>query len=283
MKILITGTNGFVGRNLKEYFQARYEDLHCPKRQELDLLDSEAVWEYVTARQLDVVIHCAVSLLSVEHNLKMYFNLERCTSSLRKLLCVGSGAEYDLRYYTPKMKEGYFGKHIPAEIYGFSKYVIAKDIETKHRNIYNLRVFGIYGKYEDFRRRFISNNICRVLSGMNISIRKNMYFDYLNVDDFSRIVDMFVNKQPSDWSYNICTGKSVDLVTLATIIRAVHGKDVDIVVKEDGLGPEYSGDNSRFLQDFGDFKFKAIEAGIADLFRWYKHSSNIAFDKSIFT
>ena len=80
----------------------------------------------------------------------------------------------------------------PINIYGYSKYEIAKNIESRHRNIYNLRVFGIYGKYEDYKRRFISNNICRLLCGQTISINKNAYFDYLYVNDFSKIVEMFI-------------------------------------------------------------------------------------------
>ena len=139
MKILITGTNGFIGRNLKEYFQERYNDIHCPKRGELDLVNSQAVYDYLTKNAFDVVMHCAVTLTSVEQNLKMYFNIERCSGSFGKMLCIGSGAEYDMNNYIPKMKEEYFGKHIPSDIYGFSKYVIAKDIESKYRNIYNLR------------------------------------------------------------------------------------------------------------------------------------------------
>ena len=81
MKILITGTNGFVGRNLKEFFEARYSESAFPKRQELNLLDSEAVEGYLEAGQFDAVIHCGVTLHSVEENLKMYFNIERCTKS----------------------------------------------------------------------------------------------------------------------------------------------------------------------------------------------------------
>ncbi|MFZ2655123.1 MAG: NAD-dependent epimerase/dehydratase family protein, partial [Victivallales bacterium] len=166
MKIFITGTNGFVGRNLKEYFQDKH-DIHCPKRNQLDLLDTRAVQEFITGNQFDIVIHCAVNIQSIEHNLRMYFNLERCAGSFGKMLSVGSGAEYDMKNYVPKMKEEYFGRNIPSDIYGLSKYVIAKDIESKHRNIYNLRIFGIYGKYEDYKRRFISNNICRTLSDLN--------------------------------------------------------------------------------------------------------------------
>ena len=43
MKILITGTNGFIGRNFKEYFQEKYDKLSAPKRDELNLLDSSSV------------------------------------------------------------------------------------------------------------------------------------------------------------------------------------------------------------------------------------------------
>ena len=130
MKILITGTNGFVGRNLKEYFQDRYEGICCPKRQQLNLLDSNLVSEYLKTNQFDIVLHCGVTLTSIEQNLKMYFNIEKCSEYFGKLICVGSGAEYDGKNYIPKMKESYFGKYIPSDLYGFSKYVIAKDIES---------------------------------------------------------------------------------------------------------------------------------------------------------
>jgi len=282
MKILITGTTGFVGRNLKEYFQDRYDNVYCPKRAELNLLDSQAVYEYLIKNEFDVVIHCAVTLLSVEQNLKMYFNIERCSRSFGKMICVGSGAEYDKNNYITKMKEEYFGKHIPSDIYGFSKYVVAKDIESKYRNIINLRVLGIYGKYEDYKRRFISNNICRVLSGLNISINKNMYFDYLYVNDFSRIVEMFINKDAAKRNYNICTGKSIDLFTLAEIIRKIDGRNISINIKEEGLNPEYSGDNTLFLQEYGKFNFTQPEKAISELYHWYKDSSNIVFDAKEF-
>jgi GDP-L-fucose synthase len=282
MKILITGTNGYIGRNLKEYFQDKRVDLYCPKRQELDLTDAQAVYEYLESKKFDVVIHCAVTLLSVEQNLKMYFNLERCSRFFGKMLCLGSGAEYDIRHYIPKMKEEYFGTHIPSDIYGFSKYVIAKDIESRPRNIYNLRVFGIFGKYEDYRRRFISNNICRVLSGLNLSIKKNMYFDYLYVNDFSRIVEMFINKDPLKRTYNICTGKSIDLLTLAKIIEQVAARKIPIDIKEEGLGAEYTGDNTLFLQEFAGFDFTQPREAISQLYHWYKDLSNIVFDAKLF-
>lgn len=277
MKILITGTNGFIGRNLKEYFQDK-DDVSAPKRQELDLLDSEAVYAYLEKGRFDAVIHCAVTITSVEQTLKMYFNVERGLRFIGKMICVGSAAEYDMRHYVPMMKEDRFGTHIPTDVYGFAKYVIAKDIESNPRNIYNLRVFGIYGKYEDSRRRFITNNICKALCGFNLSINKNMYFDYLYIDDFTQIVDRFLRKEPREKSYNICTGQKVDLLTLAQTVQAVDGNNLSIIVKEEGFKPEYSGNNELFLREFGNFDFTPPSRSIEELYRWYNNPQNITLN-----
>lgn len=282
MKILITGTNGFVGRNLLEYFQSRRFSVYCPKRQELNLLDPLAVYDYLTKHRFDIVIHCAITLVSVEQNLKMYFNLERCSKIFGKMFSIGSGAEYDMNNYIPKMREDYFGRNIPTDIYGFSKYVIAKDIENANKNIYNLRVFGIYGKYENYKRRFISNNICRVLCGLNISINKNMYFDYLYIDDFAKILEIFINKEPKKKTYNICTGKSIDLVRLAKIVREIDGRNIIINIKDESLGAEYTGDNTLFLNEFGEFCFVDHKQAVGELYRWYKDSSGIILDAKDF-
>jgi len=280
MKILITGTNGFVGRNLKEFFEARYTGSAFPKRQDLNLLDWEAVEGYLDAGQFDAVIHCGVTLHSVEENLKMYFNIERCSKSFGKLICVGSGAEYGPGHYTPKMKEEYFGSYIPKDIYGFSKYVIAKDIEATPRNIFNLRVFGIFGKYEDYKRRFISNNICRVLSGQNISLNRDMGFDFLVVDDFAPMLQAFMSGSPLHRSYNVCRGEGIDLLRLAEIIRDVDGKDVSIEVKADGKNPEYTGDNSRFVDEFGIPEFSSFHSSVEKLYKWYAEDSGIDFTEN---
>ena len=282
MKVLITGTNGFVGRNLMEYFQGRIDDLYSPKRQQLNLLDSLAVFDYIKDNKFDLVIHCGVNIYSVEENLNLYFNLERCSRFFGKMFCIGSGAEYDMRNYITKMKENYFLKNIPDDVYGFSKYIIAKDIESIPRNIYNLRVFGIYGKYEDYKRRFISNNICRVLCKLDITINKNMYFDYIYIKDFCKIVKIFIDKDSRHRSYNICAEESIDFLSLAEMIKQIDGNKASIIVKEEGLNPEYSGDNSRFINEFGKFDYTNHEDAISYLYNWYSDSKNIKFNQKDF-
>jgi UDP-glucose 4-epimerase len=283
MKILVTGSNGFIGANIKEFFQKKY-DIYSPKRESLNLLDFANVENYIKKNLFDVVIHCGVTLTSVNENLKMYLNFEKCSKFFGKMICIGSGAEFDKRYYIPKMKEDYFGKYVPekSDIYGYSKYLIAKDIMEKNKNIYNLRVFGIFGKYEDYRRRFISNNICRKLIGANISINKNTYFDYMYIKDFCKILEIFIKTKPLENTYNISTGKVVDFISLAKIINNIEFDGSDIEIKNNGLNPEYSGDNRKFSNEFGIYEFIDYKTSIEELFYWYKNKSGLIFNNKIF-
>ena len=105
-----------------------------------------------------------------------------------------------------------------------------------------------------------------------------MTFDYLYIDDFSKIVEMFIKKEPQRRSYNICTGQGIDLLTLAKMIQRVDGRNFPIDVKEEGLGTEYTGDNTLFLQEFGKFDFTPPEKAIGDLYRWYQSPDNIVLD-----
>ena len=284
MKILITGTNGFIGKNLLEHFQNKFEFVFSPKRKELNILDTDAVESYIKRNKFDIIIHCCVTLTSIEDNLKMYFNLERMSDFYGKLICIGSGAEFDKRNYIPKVTEEYFSKYIPSklDIYGYSKFIIAKDIQKKKRNIFNLRVFGIFGKYEDYTRRLISNIICKLLIGKNIVLNKNGCFDYMYVNDFSKIVEKFINENPKFSTYNTCTGSTVEFLTLAKIVNQIDGREKKIEVKEDGISPEYSGDNSRFINEFGPINFSKTKDSVHELFDWYKFKSNLSFDNRLF-
>lgn len=272
-KILILGSNGYIGRNVTQHLsESGTNQVLTPKRAELNLLNTQSCEDYVKAARPDVIVHAAVNINSIEENVRMYFNFERLSQFYGKMIVVGSGAEYDLKSYKPLMPEEYFGAHTPSDTYGLSKFIISSDIEHRKKNIVNLRVFAIYGKHEDFTRRFISNNICNLLCGRQVSVSRNMAFDYLYVDDFLRIMDKFIDRQCSFANYNICTSRPVELIDLARMILEVmrSGDPEDIVVRNDGMGPEYSGSNARFLQEFGPFEFTDHKGAIADLSRWYR-------------
>lgn len=282
-KILVTGTNGFIGKNLCEKLGEKYE-ICATTRKDLNLLDTKLVEDYLQSHFFDVVIHTAntndtrnvnvTEYESLNGNLRMFFNLERCKDLYGKMYYFGSGAEYDMEHYVPNMREDYFGIHVPKDPYGFSKYIMSK-ICDQADNIYDLRLFGVYGKYEEWERRFISNAICRGLLGKDITIRKNVYFDYLWVDDLCDLMEWFIENTPRYKHYNVCRGSKIDLYSLACMVKEVLNVDCDIVVGEPGWKPEYTGNNERMIDEIGEYSFIEYQKSIIELSEYYKENINL--------
>ena len=275
MKLLIIGGTGFIGKNLKKYFEKKNNfDVYAPTRQELDLFDDSSCLEYVKKLKPDLVIHSAVDITSVENTLKVFFNIYNAKKYFGHMVQIGSGAEYDKRAYEPRMKESLFNKSIPIDTYGVGKYCIANTLESTEENkVTNLRLFGIFGSYEDYSRRFISNNICNSLAGLPVSLNRNMLFDFIWVDDFSRFLHGIIDKLPlTRTSYNFCSGSPVSLVDLAEIINRLMSNSTDVIVKNSGMNPEYSGDPSIIFNEIGDFDFTPFESSIGKLIKFYKET-----------
>ena len=278
MKILVTGANGFIGKNIFLYLKDMYE-VKNPTREELNLINTEGVEEYLKKHNFDIIIHSAnvnnvksketTSYNVLDGNLRMFYNLQRCQNYYGKMYYFGSGAEYDMQNYIPNMKEEYFDTFVPIDNYGFSKYIMSKSCKYLD-NIYDLRLFGVFGKYEEWERRFISNAICRVLKGMDILIHKNIFIDYLWIDDLCNIIKWFVQNNPQYHHYNVCTGNKIDLYSLACIVKRVLKSNCKIIVLEEGLKKEYSGDNSKLLNEIGKYKFVDYEWAILNLAEFYK-------------
>lgn len=277
-KLLITGGRGFIGRNLAEYLRDRYT-VFAPGREELNLLDQEAVLDYVDRNKVTLIVHCANvgggrDTLDVKgvtyHNLAMFFNLTQTFPAVRKMVHFGSGAEYDIRHYIPRMKEDYLGEHIPVDEYGFSKYVCSKYILASQDPITCLRLFGVFGKYETYHTKFISNAIVKNLLSLPITVKQNVYFDYLYVNDLVRIVEHVLTHDMRHKEYNVTPGKPMDLISLAKMANSVGERESEIRVLIPGLGVEYSGDNRRLSGELGDFSFTPIEQAVRELYDWYK-------------
>jgi UDP-glucose 4-epimerase len=276
MKILITGGSGFIGRNLLEQFRERHE-VAAPKRDELNLLDDAAVRAYLESHRFDAIIHAASGGVSRMHapgptlladNCRMFFNLARNSHAFGRMLFLSSGSVYDRAHWQSRMAEDYFDAHVPSDDYSFSKYICAKAIEGMSR-VYDMRVFGVFGPHEDWRVRFVSNACCRALWGLPIVIRQNVSHDYLDVEDLGRILEWSLLKSLRYRQYNVCRGLTVELRTLAEKIAAISGANLQISVVSEGPALEYSGDNSRLLAEFPEYRFREIDDSLARLYRWY--------------
>jgi GDP-L-fucose synthase len=283
-KILILGVTGFIGKTLKEYYvNNKKYDLYYPTSKELNLLDEEKVIEYLRINRFDVIIHAANYGIGqdkskdenkiLENILRMFLNLQKCNNLYGKLIHLGSGAEYNKEHSIVSVRECEIGKTIPVDQYGLAKYAI-NEITQKSENIYNLRLFGVFGKYEYWPVKFISNICCKAVKGLPLTIRQNVVFDYLWIDDFCEIMDWFIENNPKYHTYNITTKNKIDLLTICNKIKDISGKDLPIYVCKEGMGFEYTGDNERLINELGGVEFTPIDKSLRELYLWYLNNED---------
>lgn len=281
MKILLTGGSGFVGRNVKEYLQQKGYDVYAPASNELDCLDEEKVKRWLQTYYYDVVLHFAVygdtgdhvkdAAKVLEYNLRIFYNFAKHDSLYGRMIYTGSGAEYDKRYPVQMVtEEDLKTRSLPIDQYGLMKYLVNQVIENSD-NIYNLRLFGIFGKYEDWKIKFISNLCCKSLRGLPLSLRQNCYFDYLWIDDFCQMLEKFIKlEHPRHHVYNAVRGEKIDLLSLAHIVNEIADESREIFVCQEGYANEYTASHDRIIQEMPDMTYTDIKIAVSQLYRWYK-------------
>jgi GDP-L-fucose synthase len=278
MNIFLTGGSGFIGRNILESFLSQKYNIIAPAHKDLELTDEDVIRHFLKENRIDVILHAAAKPghrnakepgKVFYENTRIFFNLARNSDYFQKMLVIGSGAIYDMRHYHPKMKEEYFDTHVPIDEHGLCKYVCGKYIQQVD-NIIDLRIFGIFGKYEDYAIRFISNMICKAIFDLPLTMKQNRKFDYIYIEDLMPILDYFIQFRAQHKEYNVTPDESIELYALAEKVRLIAGKDLPIVLAQNGLGLEYSGDNNRLKNEIRALRFTPIDKTIAKLYEWYR-------------
>lgn len=281
MRILLTGGTGFIGRNLGEHLSRDHEVL-APTHSELDLSNDRAVDAWFRAHEVDAVVHGAVRpghravqdpSRQLWSNLRMFFNIERNRDRFGRLVFLSSGAVYDSRESLVRVAENRLGASVPEDEHGLSKYAIARFLEASGSHsrppIVELRLFGVFGRYEDYGIRFISNAICRALCDLPITLRQDRRFSYLFIDDLMPVVDWALAGQPEHVAYNVNPDWTDSLRALGMLVSARSGNGVPILVGNHGYGKEYTADNSRLRRELPHMTFTPPDVAVDRLFSWY--------------
>ncbi|MCK5020982.1 MAG: NAD(P)-dependent oxidoreductase [Candidatus Peribacteraceae bacterium] len=276
-RILITGGNGFIARNLENQLQDEYDTISCSRNQ-LNILDQIEVSSFIRDHDIDIIIHTATYDAApihstknphkvLENNLKMFFNIVSCSNYVEKIIYYGSGAEFDKDYYIPRMKESYIGTHIPTDQYGFSKYIMNKHAEQSS-NIYNLRLFGVFGPHDDWRTRFIPNTCYQIFTDHPIVIHQNNRLNFVYIDDLVKITKYFIDNHVRYNTYNVCSAITRTYDEIAEQIIEISNKTITIEVENKGI--EYSGNNTRLRNEITGLAFAPFLDSLTNLYEFYK-------------
>ena len=251
MKILITGGNGFVGRNIIKFLGKDY-DLYAPTRSQLDLTDEKSVKEYLQNKFFDVVIHCAIkggrrttpdTSSTLQDNLKMFFNLMNNKNRFDRLINFSSGADFD------KTKNVNINNHnlensYPIQPYDMSKNIISRIIKSCSR-CYNFRIYGVFGE-DEAKDRFIASNIKRYKNQVPIEIHQNRYWDFFYIKDLVNVVKYYIDnpKYALDNEMDLIYQNLLSLKNVAELINNLDKHSVEIKVDNHTRDLDYLGNKS---------------------------------------
>ena len=274
-KILLTGSGGFVGKNLKPFLENKGFTVIAPRSKDFDFSDSKTVQKIIADSNPDIFILAGFYGIETpdfpkdiyEKNLQILNNFINLSDG-KPVFVFGSGAEFDKSSPIVLAGDEAWANTPPADLYGRAKYLISQEIK-KYSNVWNLRLFGVYGPHET-ENRFITHAINCVLKNQSITIRQNVFFSYLEIDDLCRLIYHFMLNLPKHQFINVVPPEKVDLKTLANIVNKIAGTNQPIIIAKEGFANEYTGRPENLLKEIPDFNFTSLEKGIKRLYEFIK-------------
>ena len=278
MNILITGSKGFLGKELSRYF-GKDHNVIATDRTTLDPTKYESVKRFFENNEIDVVVHTAVkggkrgykeNIDVLYENILMFDNLSKFSNNYTALFNFGSGAEFDRRRNILSAKEKTVAEFIPEDYYGLSKNLITRKISQMDSNIYNLRLFGCFG-IEEEPQRLLRATFDRIQNNQNPIIHSDKFMDFFYAQDAGRVIEHILNnldkELPKD--INLCYNNKYRLSDLVYKIKYLTKSDCDVIICNSENGnASYTGDSIRL--DSLNIALLGIDFGVEKCLKSWK-------------
>tara|TARA_A100001015_G_C15030944_1_gene733191 strand:+ start:1416 stop:2387 length:972 start_codon:yes stop_codon:yes gene_type:complete len=310
--IFIAGHNGMVGSSINKLLLSRgYQNIVTSNRNQLDLLDQNAVKKFFKQNCFDYVFICAAKVGGIYansstpadfiyQNLQIQLNLiSAChENNVDKLLFLGSSCIYPKHSIQPIAED----QLLTGPLEGTNEwYAIAKIAGIKLCESYNIQFnrdyrsimpTNLYGKNDNFDkknshvipaliRRFFeavkNNDEQIVIWGTGKPLR-----EFLHVDDMA-IASLFIAElDKSDYQNNISsnlshinvgTGKDIAIEELVKILADISGFKGKIIF--DSSKPDGTPRkvlNTKKINDLGWFPRISLKEGLSDTYKWFSEN-----------
>jgi GDP-L-fucose synthase len=298
--ILVTGSNGFVGKNLIEELTSRgYNQILSPSKSDLDLTNQKEVEDYFIKNKPNIVLHLAGKVGGIGinktkpaeffyDNALMGINVTHFSFKygVEKLVSLAAGCGYPKILPLP-FKEDDFWMGLPDEnSMGYSmakKNLIIQSWAYKEQYGFNSTVLlpaNLYGPHDNFNeetshvipaliKKFIrakrENKDEVVIWGSGSATREFLYVK----DTVKAIIDAINVNEVGP--FNLGTGVETSIKNLVIIISNIVGYNGKIIWdnnKPDGQ-PKRFYDMEKFKDTFGYVPNTSLEDGIRLTIDWY--------------
>jgi ADP-L-glycero-D-manno-heptose 6-epimerase len=264
MKLLVTGSSGFIGVNLSKYI---FNHLGCVTYGiDIDDFYGEENWRsklqsLIVNFNPDAVFHVGACSDTLNSNVNYMFDLnfestkilcDWCVENKKSLIYSSSAACYGT--------DGY----IPSNLYGWSKY--AAEGYVISNNGIALRYFNVYGPFESHKGKmasFVYQSYLNDKSGISVRLFPGSpKRDFVYVDDvISANIFAFENfdSLKGDW-YDVGSGESRSFEDILTSLKIEHFEYTD--TSSIPAGYQFYTESSKFMSGWKP-KYN-LESGIKD-------------------
>ena len=271
MKILLTGANGYIARNLKNYLENDCFEIDLLHRGVADLMYRDQVDSFFQRKNYDAVIHCASvggnrnfrdDVFCINTNLTMFYNLMEHKDKFKKFINLGSGAELD-RSKNINLSSS-LHNCFPVDDYGLSKNIIAK-IGSQISNFYNVRIFNVFN-HDELETRMIKNNIKKYINKERMVIHQDKYMDFFYMIDLYKVIIHILFNSNSPKTIDCSYPEKIKLSDITNKINNLSDYKVDVVIEKEGFGNEYRGNPSTLYPTNLILNIKGLDVGIRETY-----------------
>ena len=271
MKILITGGNGYIARNIEHLLEQMGHAVIAPSHEEFDLLYRRQVIDCIHNQSFNAIVHAAsiggrrgepdtfdnVYL----KNIQMFENLCSAIDGTNiPVILFGSGAEYDRRTSIQELPEAEIYRRWPIDPYGLAKNIITRRAND-FKNMHILRLFSCFN-HDELNTRFIRHSISNLKRGFPIEVHQNKMADFFYLDDVAMVID-YILKNGGPKQMNLVYNQKIDLLGIASLIHKHVGIfEPTVELYSPGDGPSYTGGANILYKLPITSKFIGLEDGI---------------------
>lgn len=298
MKVLITGGNGFIGKNLtnellKKNYKVRVFDNKrenkLPKQVEFiqgDLRNKEEVNK--ATKDIDYVFHKAAVAInrslefpeeSLDINLKGSFNVfESCLKNkVKKVIFSSSASVYGNPEKLPVKEDDKTNPVTPYCVSKLASEYLLKFFSERGLNYVILRYFNVYGKGQNidaFYTSVVNNFIKKVLKGESPEIhgKGNQSMDLINVRDVVKADIMSMESKVKNEIFNVGSGKQTTVKELAELILKILDKKSEVkYIDREVIASRRQADISKIRKMLGWEPEVKLEDGIREIVEGYRN------------
>lgn len=293
MKILLTGSHGFIGSHVHSYLKKKH-NVFCLVRKKqqrenkvilCDLENFSELKKKINKIKFDAVIDCAwdgveSALRNSQKQNKNILNIKNLLSSLnyqklKYFISFGSQAEYGPRQNL--ISENDILK--PKTLYGkikVNKYVICKNyLKKKKTKFIWLRIFSCYGP-NDKDSWLIPYSIKKILSNKSPIITAGIQkWNYLYVTDLVKSLS-FVLKTKKSEVYNLANTRTIQIKDVLLLIKKITKKRVKLkfgLKKFRNDQVFYLNANTKKITALGWKPKVSMKAGLKKTINFYKNQN----------